>query len=149
VYSRSGVHGSPSLWRVGGIAAVVAAAANAVLYVGARAVGVPLELTEVFETEFQRVPVSSFVLATLLEGGLVATVTAAACRRWAARPRRWFVALAMGGTFASLSLPLVSDGTAATIVVLCLSHVMAALVLVPPLLRVLPQRPNVAGVKPS
>jgi Family of unknown function (DUF6069) len=57
------------LWQVGLVAALIAAAANTVLYVVARLAGVPLELTEVFSDHFGRMPVHSFVLATLLEGG--------------------------------------------------------------------------------
>jgi hypothetical protein len=121
------------LWQVGLAAALVAAAANVVVYVTARAAGVPLELTEVFSDDFARMPISSFVLGTLLDGGVVAIVVAAACKRWAPRPRAWFVALAVVGTVASLSLPLVSDGTTATVIVLSISHVVAALVLVPAL----------------
>jgi Family of unknown function (DUF6069) len=93
------------LWQVGLVAALIAAAANAVLYVVARLVGVPLELTEVFSDRFGRVPVHSFVLATLLEGGAVGTMVAAACQRWAPRPRTWFVVLAVVGTIASFGSP--------------------------------------------
>jgi hypothetical protein len=125
------------LWQVGLAAALVAAAANAVVYVTARAAGVPLELTEVFSDDFARMPVSSFVLGTLLDGGVVAIVVAAACRRWAPRPRAWFIALAVIGTVASLGLPLASDGTTATVIVLSISHVVAALVLVPALANAL------------
>lgn len=129
-----------SLWQVGLMAALVAAAANIVLYVAARAGGVPLELTEIFEDDFERIPVVSFVLATLLEGGLVATAVAAACRRWAPRPRVSFVALAVIGTIGSVGLPIASDGTTATMVVLSISHVVAALIIVPALTLTLPPR---------
>lgn len=115
------------------IAALIAAAANTVAYVAARLAGVPLELTEVFSDHFGRMPVSSFVLATLLDGGAVAIVLAAACQRWAPRPRTWFVALAVVGTIASLWLPLASDATTATMIVLSISHAVAALIIVPAL----------------
>ena len=121
------------LWQVGLAAALAAAAANAALYLAARAAGVPLELTEVFSDEFERMPLSSFVLATLLEGGAAGTVLAAACRRWSRHPRASFVALAVTGTLASLWLPVASDGSLATIVVLSVSHAVAALVIVPAL----------------
>jgi hypothetical protein len=114
-----------------------ASAANAVLYAVARLAGVPLELTEMFSDHFGRIPVQSFVLATLLDGGIVATTLAttlaAACRRWAPHPRTWFVVLAVIGTVASLGLPLASDATTATKVVLSIGHVVAALVIVPAL----------------
>ena len=84
---------------------MIAAAANTVLYVVARLAGLPLELTEVFSDQFGRMPVHSFVLATLLEGGAVGTMAAAACQRWAPRPRTSFVALAVVGTIASFWLP--------------------------------------------
>ena len=112
---------------------MIAATANTVLYVVARLVGVPLELTEVFSDHFGRMPVSSFVLATLLDGGAVAIVLAAACQRWAPRPRTWFVVLAMVGTIASFWLPLTSDASTATMVVLSISHLVAALIIVPAL----------------
>jgi hypothetical protein len=73
------------------------------------------------------------VLATLLEGGAVGTMAAAACQRWAPRPRTWFVALAVVGTVASFWLPLTSDATTATMVVLSISHLVAALIIVPAL----------------
>jgi hypothetical protein len=133
--------GGRPLWQAGLAAALVAAAANAALYLAARAAGVPLELTEVFSDEFERMPLHSFVLATLLEGGAAGTVLAAACRRWARRPRASFVALAVTGTVASLCLPVASDGSIATIVVLSVSHVVAALVIVPALaLALVPNR---------
>jgi Family of unknown function (DUF6069) len=82
--------------------------------------------------------VHSFVLATLLEGGAVGTMAAAACQRWAPRPRTWFVALAVVGTVASW-LPLASDASTATMVVLSISHLVAALTIVPALALSLPQ----------
>jgi hypothetical protein len=121
------------LWQVGLVAALIAAAANTVVYVVARRAGVPLELTEVFSDHFGRMPVSSFVLGTLLDGGAVATALAAACQRWAPRPRTWFVVVAVAGTIASFWLPLTSDATTATMVVLSISHLVAALIIVPAL----------------
>jgi hypothetical protein len=112
---------------------LIAAAANSIVYVVARRAGVPLELTEVFSDHFGRMPVSSFVLGTLLDGGAVATALAAACQRWAPRPQTWFVALAVVGTIASFWLPLTSDATTATMVVLSISHLVAALIIVPAL----------------
>jgi hypothetical protein len=128
------------LWQVGLAAALVAAAANVAVYVAARAAGVPLQLTEVFSDDFDQMPVSSFVLGTLLEGGAAGTALAAACRRWAPHPRTWFIALAAIGTIASFVLPILSDGTTATIVVLSITHVVAALIIVPPLAQTLQPR---------
>lgn len=126
------------LWQVGVVAALVAAAASIIVYVAARAAGVPMELTEVFEDEFARMPVMNMAWAALLEGGLAGTVLAAACRRWTGRPRSYFVVLAMIGLIASFALPITSDASTATKVVLSISHVVVAIVIVPALALALP-----------
>jgi hypothetical protein len=128
------------LWQVGLAAALAASAANVVVYLVARAVSVPLELTEVFSDHFGRIPVQGFVLATLLDGGATATILALACRRWATRPRAYFVALTVIGAAASLGLPIASDGTTATKIVLSISHGIAAVVIVSALALSLPTR---------
>jgi Family of unknown function (DUF6069) len=128
------------LWQVGLAAAMVAAAASVVVYLAARAAGVPMELTEVFEDEFARMPVMSMAWAALLEGGLAGTALATACRRWTRRPRSYFVALAMTGLVASFALPITSDASTATKVVLVISHVVVAIIIVPALAFALPAR---------
>lgn len=126
------------LWQVGLAAALVAAAASVIVYVAARAGGVPMELTEVFEDRFARMPVMNMAWAALLEGGLAGTGLAAACRRWAGRPRSYFLALAMAGLIASFVLPIISDASTATKVVLAISHVVVAIIIVPALALALP-----------
>ena len=136
------------LWQVGLAAAVVAAAASVAVYAAGRAAGVPMALTEVFEDKFARMPVANMVFAALLEGGLAGTVLAAACRRWAPRPRVWFLALAAVGLVASFALPITSDGSTATKVVLSISHVVVAAIIVPALALALPvsaDRPGKRG----
>ncbi len=128
------------LWQVGLAAALVAAAASVIVYVAARAAGVPMELTEVFEDQFARMPVMNMAWAALLEGGLAGTALAAACRRWTRRPRSYFVALAMAGLIASFALPITSDASTATKVVLAFSHVVVAIIIVPALALALPGR---------
>jgi hypothetical protein len=126
------------LWQVGLATALVAAAASVTLYWIALAAGVPMELTEVFEDEYARMPVLNMAMAALLEGGLAGTVLAAACRRWAGRPRSWFLTLTAVGLVASFVLPVISDATTATKVVLSISHVVVAIIIVPPLALALP-----------
>jgi hypothetical protein len=58
----------PPLWQVGLATALVAAAASVTLYWIALAAGVPMELTEVFEDEYARMPVLNMVMAALFEG---------------------------------------------------------------------------------
>jgi hypothetical protein len=126
------------LWQVGLAAALVAAVAGVLVYVAARSAGVPMELTEVFENRFARMPVMNMAWAALLDGGLTGTVLAAACRRWARRPRNTFVALAIIGLLASFLYPVTSDATTATKVVLSISHVVVAAIIVPALALALP-----------
>jgi Family of unknown function (DUF6069) len=133
------------LWQVGLASALVAAVASILVYVAARAAGVPMELTEVFEDEFARMPIMNMAWAALLEGGAAGTVLAALCRRWTRRPQSWFVALAMAGLVASFVLPIVSDASTATKVVLSISHVVVAIIIVPALALALPSGPAPGG----
>jgi hypothetical protein len=126
------------LWQVGLASAVVAAAASVATYLIARAAGVPMALTEVFEDTFARMPVANMAFAALLDGGLTGTVVAAACRRWASRPRMTFLALAAIGLIASFTLPITSDASTATKIVLSISHVVVAAIIVPALALALP-----------
>ena len=127
------------LWQVGLVAAVVAAGASVLVYVAARAAGVPMELTEVFADKFTRMPVMNMAWGALLDGGVTGTLLAVACRRWARRPRLCFAALTMIGLIASFALPLTSDASTATKVVLWISHVIVATIIVPPLALALPR----------
>jgi Family of unknown function (DUF6069) len=128
------------LWQVGLASALVAAVASVIVYLVARAAGVPMELTEVFEDEFARMPMMNMAWAALLEGGVGGTALAIACRQWTRRPRSCFVALATTGLIASFALPVISDATTATKVVLSISHVIVAIIIVPPLALALPRR---------
>lgn len=128
------------LWQVGLGAALVAAVASVLVYVAARAAGVPMELTEIFEDHFARMPVMNMAWAALLDGGVTGTVLAAACRRWATRPRPAFLALATVGLLASFGFPITSDASAATKIVLAISHIVVAAIIVPALALALPDK---------
>jgi biotin transporter BioY len=127
-----------SLWLVGLVAASTAAIAAVVIYVLARAFGVPMELTEVFEDHFARMPILNMAWGALLDGGLAGTVLAAVCRRWTRRPRRTFLVLVTVGFVGSFVLPIFSDASTATKVVLSISHVVVAGIIVPALALALP-----------
>lgn len=71
---------------------------------------------------------------------MAGTALVAACRRWASRPRSSFLALTMIGLIASFALPLTSDASTATKVVLSISHVVVAAIVVPALALALPPR---------
>jgi peptidoglycan/LPS O-acetylase OafA/YrhL len=136
------------IWQIGLAVAPVSAAAGVILYVVAVAAGVPMELTEVFEDEFTRMPIINMALAALLEGGVAGTLLAIACGRWTRRPRAYFVALAMIGLIASFVLPVISDGTTATKVVLSIGHVVVAVIIVPALALALPRGTTSPGGPP-
>jgi hypothetical protein len=136
------------LWQVGSAAALVAALAAVLVYVVGRAAGVPMELTEVFEDQFGRMPVMNMVWAALLEGGVAGTLLAAACRRWTRRPRPTFVILAVIGVVASFAMPVVSDASTATKVVLSISHLVVAAIIVPALALALPTARASASTEP-
>ena len=127
------------MWQVGLVAALLAAIASVLIYLAVRAAGVPMELTEVFEDHFAHMPIQNMAYAALVDGGVSGTVLAWTCRRWTRRPRPCFCALAGVGLLASLALPVLSDATASTKIVLCLSHVVVAAIIVPALAVALPQ----------
>jgi hypothetical protein len=97
-----------------------------------------MELTEVFEDHFARMPVMNMAWAALLEGGVGGTLLAAACRRWTKHPRSTFVTLATLGLIISFVFPITSDASTATKVVLSISHVVVAAIIVPALAFALP-----------
>jgi peptidoglycan/LPS O-acetylase OafA/YrhL len=97
-----------------------------------------MELTEVFEDHFARMPILNMAWGALLDGGLIGTVLAAVCRRWARRPRRAFLILVTVGLAGSFVLPITSDASIATKVVLSISHVVVASIIVPALALALP-----------
>lgn len=119
---------------------MLAAAASLLVYAIARAAGVPMELTEVFEDHFARMPVQNMAFAALLDGGVSGTVLAVVCRRWTRRPRVFFLSLTGVGFLASFAFPIVSDATTATKVALSIGHVVVAAVIVPALAAALPSR---------
>jgi hypothetical protein len=57
----------------------------------------------------------------------------------------WFVTLTTVGLVASFALPVVSDASTATKVVLSISHIVVALIIVPPLTLALPPGPSRSG----
>jgi len=77
-----------------------------------------MELTEVFEVQFARMPVLNMVWAALLDGALAVPSWPLRAADGRHGPRSVFVALAMLGLAASLILPITSDASVAAKVVL-------------------------------
>jgi len=126
------------LWQCGLAAASVAAVASVAIYLVARAAGVPMALTELFEDKFARMPLMNMAWAALLDGGLGSTLLAAMCQRWSDHPRTAFLVLATIGLIASFLFPIFSDASTSTKVVLSISHVVVAMIIVPAVALALP-----------
>jgi hypothetical protein len=121
------------LWRTGLVATVAAAAATTVLAAIASAADVPLEI------EGEEIPVAGFATITVL-WSVVGVVLAWAMGRWTPRPRATFVTTTVVLTLVSFLPPITADTDTATSVVLCLTHVVAAAIVIPMLASRLPER---------
>jgi hypothetical protein len=133
------------IWRVGAVAAVAAAIATELFVVVAKALDIPMETAGWTTEPAQEIPAGGFAMMTVLWTA-VGTVLAVVLARRAKQPARTFVVTTVVLTVLSLVSPLTAnDTTTATIVVLCLSHVVAAAVVIPALARRLHQEDTVTA----
>jgi hypothetical protein len=124
----------PSLWRAGLSAGVVAGVATTAVAAVARALDVG-----VVSTDAHPIPVAGFAQLTVFFT-VVGILIAKAVRRRAARPRATFQTTALALTAASF-LPDVLLGTGVTSkLTLMLTHAVAAAIVIPVLVRRLPER---------
>ena len=121
------------LWRTGLVATVAAAAATTVVAAIASAADVPLAI------EGEEIPVAGFATMTAL-WSVVGIVIAWAMGRWTPRPRATFVVTTVVLTLVSIVPAVTADTDTATSVVLCLTHVVAAAIVIPLLASRLPDR---------
>jgi hypothetical protein len=132
---------SAALWKVGVVAGLGGALAAEVVGLVGRAIDVPMRAGAIGADTSDAIPVGSFAFMTLMWTA-VGLGLAAALRRWAHRPARTFVVSTVALTALSLLSPIFAgDTTTATTVVLCLTHVVAATVVVPVLARRLAASP--------
>jgi hypothetical protein len=124
-----------SIWIAGLTAAVLAAIANVVVALVAVAVDVSLEVQPMGADAREELPATFFAVASVF-GALIGVGLAQllAARNHA---RRRFVAIALGGTVLSMVGPLTADADAGTRVVLAMTHVIAAIIIVPLLAKTL------------
>jgi len=113
-----------SLWLTGAASGVAAAAATTLIVVAARAADISVSV------QGQQIPLFGFAQLTLV-GAVIGVVLAKALARWARRPRHTFVATTVALTALSLVPDAIVDATAASKVVLMLTHVVAATIIVP------------------
>ncbi|HEV7658160.1 MAG TPA: DUF6069 family protein [Mycobacteriales bacterium] len=118
----------PALVVPGLVAVAAAAVATVAIALVARAAGVG------FVSAGEAIPPAGFAVMTAMLA-LPGLVLAAALRRWAARPRRTFVRIAVTLTVLSLAAPFVLRTDAASVVVLMVTHVVAAAIIVPAVAR--------------
>lgn len=126
--------GSGRLVGTGVVVTVAAATATALAAAAASAAGVSFEVQG-----GEVVPVSGIAVVTAA-CSLVGVVLAAALRRWSARPATRFLQVTVALTALSMLPPLAWGDRVATAATLCGLHLLAAAVVVPPLLRRLSPR---------
>lgn len=128
------------VWRIGALAAIVAALATTAVAVLAKALGVPLMAAPQTADAAQAIPMSGFAMGTLLSTA-IGTVLAVVLARRAKRPAQWFVAITAVLTVVSFAGPITTGyATTATRLVLELTHVLAAAIVIPALAWRLAQR---------
>jgi uncharacterized membrane protein YoaK (UPF0700 family) len=115
-----------TLWSAGLVAAAGAGVATSAVAVGAHAVGVPLAVGG------DEIPVAGFAQLTVLFS-VVGIAIAVAMARWARRPRRTFVTTTVALTALSIVPDVLADATTATRLVLVVTHLVAAVIVIPAL----------------
>ena len=115
---------TPSLWRSGLKAGVLAAAATTVIAVIASAAGVS------FEVEGEAIPLAGYAQMTLL-GAVAGVLLATGLRRWARTPPRTFVRATIALTALSIVPDLTVGFDAPSAATLIVAHVVAAAIIVP------------------
>ena len=120
---------TPTLWRHGLTAGVVAAGATTVVAAAAHALGVSLETAP-----GEAIPVAGFAQLTLVFTA-VGVLIARAIGRRARRPSATFVKTTVVLTALSLLPDVAIDGDVATKLTLMLTHLVAAAIVIPALSR--------------
>lgn len=120
------------LWLVGVASTALAAAVTALVAAVAKAADVPLQVAPAAGDPVETIPTAGFATMVLAMGA-IGVVLALAVARWAKRPARTFVVVTVVLTVASFASPLIlaEDATAATRIVLELTHVVAAAIVIP------------------
>ena len=115
---------TPSLWRTGLKAGVLAAAATTAIAVIASAAGVS------FEVEGEAIPLAGYAQMTVL-GAVAGVLLATGLRRWASTPQRTFVRATIALTALSIVPDLTVGFDAPSAATLIVAHVVAAAIIVP------------------
>jgi hypothetical protein len=117
------------LWLVGLAAGALAATATVIVAGVAQTFDVSLKLTESGGHAAKAIPLPGFAVFTLI-GAAVGILLATGSRRWARRPATRFVTFAVVGTVLSFIPDAASAADTPTMLVLWLTHIVAALIIV-------------------
>ena len=115
---------TPSLWRTGLKAGVIAAVATTAIAVAASAAGVS------FQVDGEAIPLAGYAQMTLI-GAVLGVLLAKALRRWATHPQQTFVRTCVALTALSIVPDLTTGFDAASAATLALAHMVAAAIIVP------------------
>lgn len=128
------LHARP-VWLVSVLAGVTAAVVTELYGLAARAAGVPMAAAGVGAATAEPVTVGMFAMGTLI-CTFWGTVLAVLLARYASRPARAYAWAATALTAISLSAPLTARDTAtSTMLMLALSHLIAAAIIIPAVTR--------------
>jgi hypothetical protein len=112
------------LWRTGAAAGVAASVATFTFASLARATDVPLSVAG------ESIPLIGFAQLTFVTA-IIGTVLAVVISHRARRPQRTFLTTTVALTLVSFVPDAIADATTATKVALALSHVVAAVIVIP------------------
>jgi peptidoglycan/LPS O-acetylase OafA/YrhL len=121
------------VWRVGVLACIAAAVATTVLAAIASGAGVPLEIDD------EPIPLLGFTQLTLFFSA-IGLLLALALRRWAAKPKRAFLAVTLALVAVSIVPDVLISATPATKLTLFTAHLVAASIVIPLVAARLPAR---------
>jgi hypothetical protein len=126
-----GVPGPAKLWSSGAVAVAAAAAATTMLAVVGRALGAPIAV------DGEAIPLVAFAMFTVI-AGVAGILLAVVLHRWTRRPRRTFTVTTVALTALSLVPDLLVQVSPGSRLVLMLTHLVAAVIVIPTLGRRLP-----------
>ena len=120
-----------AIWAAGVVSGALAAVATTIVAAVARAADVPLAI------DGEEIPLLGFAQLTMM-CAIIGTVLAVSFAKWARRPHRTFVTTTVALTTLSLVPDVVADATTGSKLVLMLTHLVAAVIVVPALAKRLP-----------
>ncbi len=129
--TTAGTTRARAIWAAGLVSGAVAAVSTTVVAAVARSADVPLAI------DGEQIPLLGFAQLTMM-CAVIGTVLAASFSKWARRPQHTFVVTTVALTALSLVPDVAADATTGSKLVLMLTHLVAAVIVVPALAKRLP-----------